>query len=384
VVYDLIILGCGSMGAATALAAAKRGAVVLALDRASVPNTIGEHHAGARMFRTSYSEHPDYVPLLRRSFDLWKQIESASSRDLFHVTGGLYIGPENGPLIAGAAHAARLHGLAHDMLSCAELVRRFPAFSPPPDAVALFERDAGVLRPEACVQAMARQARDAGATIGTFETVLEFGHGALGEVVTDRARYRGEKLVITAGPWTSRVLASCLTPVPGAPALRITRQSLGWMKPDDPAGFAPARFPCWAWEDQPGSLVYGFPVLPGDADMRVARHRPGPEADPDTLSREPTPQDAADFEPGVRAVLPTCGPLSRAGVCLYTNSADGHFIIDRLPGADAVHLACGFSGHGFKFAPAVGEVLAGLALDGRAPLPVDFLSLSRFAGGGNA
>lgn len=369
------------MGSATALAAARRGAVVLALDRAGVPNQTGEHHGGARMFRTSYFEHPDYVPLLRRSFELWKQIESASRRDLFHVTGGLYMGAEGGTLIAGAVGAARAHGIEHRVLSRAEVAREFPAFTPPADSVGVHERDAGVLRPEACVEAMARQARDAGATIGTFETVLEFGHGAGVEVVTDRARYRGDQLVITAGPWTSRVIASCLTPVAGAPALRVTRQSLGWMRPANASGFAPASFPCWAWEDRPGSLVYGFPVLPGETEMRVARHAPGAEADADTVSREATAEDAADFEPGVRAVLPGCGELSRAGVCLYTNSTDGHFIIDRLPGADAVHVACGFSGHGFKFAPAVGEVLAGLALDGRSPLPVEFLSMSRFGGG---
>ncbi|MBM4108828.1 MAG: N-methyl-L-tryptophan oxidase [Phycisphaerae bacterium] len=379
-IYDLIVIGCGTMGAATARAAAQRGAVVLAIDRHSVPNAFGEHHGEARMFRMSYSEHPDYVPLLRRSFDAWHEIQGQAGTDLFHATGALYLGRPDGPLIAGALRSARRHGLEHEALDPDAARARWPMFRVPAGVACVFERSAGVLRPEACVRAMARQARHAGATIGTNEEVRGFSTGAMVEVETDRARYRGRSLVIAAGPWTSRVLAGAAPPVSGSPALSVTRQALGWLKPHDPSAFGAGTMPCWAFEDGPGSLLYGFPVLPGHTEMRVARHRKGPPADPDTIDRAPTPADTADFASGVRSVLPDAGPVSRTGVCLYTSSRDDHFIIDRVPGSEAAFVACGFSGHGFKFAPAVGEALADLALTGATPLPIGFLSMERFGG----
>lgn len=382
-IYDLIVIGCGTMGAATARAAGKRGAVVLAIDRHSVPNAFGEHHGEARMFRMSYSEHADYVPLLRRAFDGWHEIQREGGTDLFHVTGALYMGLPDGALISGALRSARQHGLEHELLDAEGVRARWPMFRVQDGFACLFERSAGVLRPEACVRAMARQARNAGATIGTNEEVRSFSTGAIVEVETDRARYRGQALVIAAGPWTSRVLAGAAHTVPHPPMLSVTRQPLGWRRPRDPASFGVSAMPCWALEDEPGSLLYGFPVLPGETEMRVARHRKGQPADPDTIDRTPTAIDTADFAGGVVSVLPEGGPVSRTGVCMYTSSTDDHFIIDRVPGSEGAFVACGFSGHGFKFAPAVGEALADLALAGTTPLPIGFLSLDRFGGSGD-
>lgn len=375
-IYDLIVIGCGTMGAATAWAAARRGAVVLALERHAPPHERGEHHGEARMFRTAYSEHADYVPLMRRALKLWGQIRSSTGIDLLHVTGAIYLGRPDGPLVAGALEAARRHGLEHEILGPHDAAVRWPQFRVPDGFACVHESSAGVLRPEACVRAMARLARDAGASIGTNEEVRSFCAGSLVEVTTDRARYRGRSLVIAAGPWTQRVLASA--EAGGLPPLKVTRQALGWMSPDDPSGYALGRLPCWAFEDADGSLLYGFPILPGGEGMRVARHRKGPPVDPDAIDRTPTPDDTADFEEGVRRVLPGSGRVARTGVCMYTSSPDDHFIIDRLPGCSNVLVACGFSGHGFKFAPAIGEALADLALAGRTDLPVGFLSLERF------
>ncbi len=375
-IYDLIIIGCGTMGSATAWAAARRGAVVLALERHGVPNDRGEHHGEARMFRTSYAEHPDYVPLMQRALDLWGRAQAAEAGDLFHVTGALYLGPPDGALIAGALRSAREHGLPHEELDEAAVGERWPAFRVPRGYACVYEPSAGALRPEACVRALARQARDAGASIGTNEEVRSFTGGELIEVETDRARYRGRALAITAGPWTAKVLSAA--GVEGLPPLTVTRQSMGWMRPVEPSAFGADRVPCWACEDVPGSLVYGFPILPGGDAMRVARHRKGTPVDPDAIDRTPAPQDAADFEEGVRGVLPGAGHVVRTGVCMYTCSTDDHFIVDRLPGHGRVFVACGFSGHGFKFAPAIGAALADLALEGRTDLPVGFLSLGRF------
>lgn len=378
--YDVIIIGAGTMGIAAAAELARREAMVLALDQFSVPNAFGEHNGGARMFRTSYYEHPGYVPLLRAAFDGWKRLEARARRDLFHVTGALYLGREEGDLIRGALEAGRRHGLELQKLD--DVRARFPQFRPPDGMTALFEAAAGVLRPEACIEAFAAAARDLGATIGTHEQVTAI-HPGDSEIAvdTDRARYRGRAAIITAGPWTSRLLGGLNSPV-RLPTLTTTRQVIGWLRPLDPGPHTVAAgFPCWAVEDSPGSLHYGFPILPGDADMRFARHFKGPACDPDSIDREAQPAEIDAAAQYARGMLEAGreASLSRTGVCMYTNSPDSHFIIDRLPGSDNLFLACGFSGHGFKFAPVIGEVLADLALDGGTGHEIGFLTLARFA-----
>ncbi|MCC6676550.1 MAG: N-methyl-L-tryptophan oxidase [Phycisphaerales bacterium] len=381
-IYDVIIIGSGTMGIAAAAELARRDAMVLALDQFSVPNPFGEHHGGARMFRSSYYEHPDYVPLLKSAFAGWKRLEGETGRSLFHVTGGLYLGPADGDLINGALRAGREHGLEIDLLD--DVRARFPRFRPPDAFSALFETAAGVLRPEACIEAFAAVARDHGATIGTHERVTAVHPGDTEVAVdTDRARYRGRAAIITAGPWTQKLLSAIDCPAP-LPPLTTTRQVIGWLRPEAaqaPAFSTDAGFPCWAVEDSPGSLHYGFPILPGDPDMRFARHFRGPACDPDAIAREADPEELRGPAEFSRSLF-NDGPgmvLSRSGVCMYTNSTDSHFIIDRLPGSDNIILACGFSGHGFKFAPVMGEILADLALDGDTDHAIEFLSLARFA-----
>lgn len=381
-VYDVIIIGSGTMGIAAAAELARRDAIVLALDQHSVPNTFGEHHGGARMFRSSYYEHPDYVPLLKAAFAGWKRLEADTRRELFHVTGAVYLGPPQGELIRGAVEAGRLHGL--DIEAVENTGSRFPQFRVPTGHAALYEHAAGVLRPESCIEAFAAAARDHGATIGTHERVTAIHPGDVEVAVdTDRARYRGRAVVVTTGPWTSKLLGGMDLARP-IPSLATTRQVMGWLAPSAdaaPSFQVDSGFPCWAIEDSPGSLHYGFPVLPGDHDMRFARHFKGSECDPDAMSRLAEPEELqgpAEFTRSLFAAGPGMN-LSRAGVCIYTSSPDSHFIIDRLPGSDNIVLACGFSGHGFKFAPVVGEVLADLALDGETPHDIDFLSLDRFA-----
>lgn len=381
-IYDVIIIGAGTMGIATAAEAARRDAAVLALDQFSVPNTMSSHHGGARMFRTSYYEHPDYVPLLRTAFDGWKRLEDETKRELFHVTGGIYLGREDGELIRGAMEAGRLHGLDIQRVDAATMASRFPAFRVPDGMVGLFESAAGVLRCEACIEAMAAVARDKGATLGTNERVEAIRPGDVEVVVeTDRARYRGRSVVIAAGAWTGKLLSG-LKKVSGLPELTPTRQVIAWLKPEPAhaASFGVASgFPCWAIEDAPGSLHYGFPVLPGDRDLRIARHHRGPTADPDAMDRKAAAGETDELFAYTRGLLPEAGELSRTGVCLYTNSVDSHFIIDRLPGSDNIFVACGFSGHGFKFAPVMGQVLADLALEGETEHAIEFLGLARFS-----
>jgi sarcosine oxidase len=384
--YDALILGTGTMGVAAALALARRGRLALGVDKASVPNTMSEHFGGARMFRTAYYEHPAYVPLLKRSRELWLELNASCGRTLYHETGGLYLGPaRGGEVVDRSAEAARQHGIPHEVLSSDEIAARFPQFRPPAgfhDWIGLVEPAAGVIRPELAVASMAGLARDAGATLGTHEEVQEVIPGDEIEIVTDRARYHGKTLIVTAGAWTRKILS--LSDLP-APAITVTRQPIGWFKPPpDEAAFAlqgPGKPPCWAFEDEPGSLLYGFPVLPGEDSFRVARHRRGAVVDPDAIDRTVTAADVADFEPAIRSLLPGSGEVARSAVAFYANSEDSHFIIDRLPGHPNIVVAAGFSGHGFKFAPVVGEILADLAADPAVPVPpeLSLFSLGRFA-----
>lgn len=374
-IYDAIILGSGAMGAAAALALARRGLVTLAFDRHAVPNTLSEHFGAARMLRTAYYEHPSYVPLLLESRERWLALNHAASRTLFHATGGLYMGPPTGEVVPGSLRSAAQHNLPHERLSLAQIRERFPEFHPPASSEAVFEPLAGVIEPEEAIAAMARLARESGASIGTHEEVLHLEPRRELTVVTDRSRYRTRHVIVTAGAWSQTLLRESGF---HTPTITATRQPLGWFKPTGAEAFRPSSaMPAWALEDGPGSLLYGFPILPGHADFRVARHHRGNPIDPSTLDRTVHPADLADFEPGVRALLPRCGEVSRAAIAHYSLSGDGHFIIDRLPDDERVLLATGMSGHGFKFAPVVGEILADLVQHGETPRDIALFSLDR-------
>lgn len=373
--YDCIIIGAGTMGSAAALMMARRGTAVLAIDRSGVPNTASEHFGEARLFRTAYYEHPAYVPLLVRARELWLSLNAQARADLYTETGAVYGSYPGGEVVPGSIASAREHGVPIEELSSHAASDRFPTLRFPAEWSAAFEPHAGVLRPEATVAAMARLARDAGATFGTHEEVLSIEPcGDEVRVRTDRTTYTGRSAVITAGAWSQRILeASGLS----SPRITPTRQPLGWMKPTDAARFAVGSHPSWAAEDAPGSLLYGFPILPGASDFRVARHKLGPVADPDNVDRTPSIEDIADFESGVRRHLVDPGEVSRAAIACYSNSHDGHFIIDRVPADANVLIASGFSGHGFKFSPVIGEVVAGLVLDGRCEFDLSLFGLSR-------
>lgn len=384
---DVIVIGVGSMGAATCWRLAARRVRVVGLEQFSIPHALGSQHGGSRMIRLAYFEHPDYVALLRKAYALWDQLALETGAAVLHRTGGLYLGRPDGALVGGSLRAAREHGLDHELLSARDVAMRFPQFRLPDDAAALWEPEAGYLVPEAAVAACAARALALGAELRAHERVVEWRVVPGGvEVRTDRAHYAAARLVITAGPWAARVVGSLGVP------LRVTRQVVGWYAPRRPEQFTADRFPCWALDPAPASayrgLCYGFPLsLPasGMLGLKAAWHAPGQDADPDTVDRAIHTDDLADVEATLAEYLPDAvGPLLAARVCLYTNSPDGHFLLDHLPspgdaGPPRVALAAGFSGHGFKFASVVGEALAELALDGRSTLPIGFLSLRRFA-----
>ena len=371
--YDVIVVGVGAMGSAACYQLASRGARVLGLEQFDIPNARGSSHGQSRMIRMAYYEHPDYVPLLRRAYELWDEIEGVSGQKLLHITGGVYMGPPDGEVVAGSLQSARRHGLGHELLDRAALAGRFPQFRVPDDWQALYEDRAGFLLPERAVAAYAEAALRRGADLRGHEPLTAWRATDRGVVVaTTRGEYEAERLVFCGGAWSGKLLADLGVP------LVVTRQVLGWVWPRRPEWFEMGRLPVWAVE-KPGGLYYGFPMMPDSPGLKLADHSFGTPTDPDRVAREVTPEDEDTFRPALARYVPEAdGPTLAVRVCLYTHSPDRHFVIDRHPAYDRVTVACGFSGHGFKFASVIGEVLADLATRGKTSLPASFLGLSRF------
>ena len=379
--YDVIVAGVGSLGSAACYHLAERGVKVLGVERFEIPHTEGSHHGHSRMIRQAYFEHPDYVPLLRRAYELWDELQRASTNEFFHVTGGLYVGPGDGAIVPGSLKAARMHGLDHSLLSAEEVIARFPDIQPPADHLHFYEACGGFLVPERAVLAHADAAHQAGATIQTGEALVSWSsHPDHVELVTDKARYTAEKLVLTAGAWSAGLAQEL------GIGLRVTRQVLAWFHPlGDRDRFSPGRFPCWFIESEPPYGHYGFPILPGDPGLKIAQHKPGEEIDPLSPHDPPRVEEIAALRAVLESHFPACaGELAHACTCKYTVSPDSHFIVGAHPGHERVVIACGLSGHGFKFSSVLGEVLADLACSGRSSLPIEFLDPLRFADQGVA
>lgn len=369
--YDAIVLGTGGVGSAALFHLAKRGARVLGLDRFPVGHDRGSSHGQSRLIRQAYFEHPDYVPLVRRAFELWSELEQAAGGQLYFETGLLEVGLPEGEVIKGVRESARLHGLEIEDLTAAETRRRFPQFQVGDELAAVFERRAGYLLVERCVEAHADQAARLGAEIVTGTSVSAWHADGSGVVVeTDRGRYSADRLVIAAGAWSGALLAELGVP------LEVRRKPLYWYATQDnsyrPASGCPAFY-----FDLPHGAFYGIPQI-DELGVKVAEHSGGQVVDdPLTVQREVLAdhQRVAEF---AAAHLPRATTRRTAhAVCMYTMSPDAHFIVDRHPRHPQVAFAAGLSGHGFKFTCVLGEALAELTLDGGTDLPIGFLSAGR-------
>ena len=372
--FDVIVVGVGAMGAATCSALARRGVRVLGLEQFDLPHARGSSHGYSRVTRTAYYEHPDYVPLLRRAHTLWAELEQESHERILDLVGGLYLGPPNGPLVGGSLRSAQEHGLRHEMLDHAALARRYPQFTVPEDWVGLLESEAGFLRPELAISAFADCAMKRGAEIHGHEEVMSWEASASHARVTTRhATYEAEKVVFAGGAWSNRLVRDL------GVDLVVTRQVLGWVWPRDWQAFQPDKLPVWMIDRLDGTVYYGFPMITQSPGFKLALHAPLQPTDPNHVAREVLPGDEETFRPCLRQFIPKAdGPLLALRTCLYTNSPDGHFIVDRHPQHARALVAAGFSGHGFKFASVIGEALADLATRGNTSLPIDFLGLGRF------
>jgi sarcosine oxidase len=374
--YDAIVVGLGAHGSSAAYHLAKRGLRVLGIDRFARGHTLGSSGGLSRIIRLSYYEHPDYVPLLRRAWQLWRELEQESGETLLTQTGGLYMGPPEGELVPGALASAQKHRLKHEMLDTAELRKRYPLFRIDDDWIGLFDVQAGWLAPERSIETHLRLAERHGATFHFGDPVSRWerdGEGA--RVTTARGTWSAGRLVLTAGAWMSELQPDL------AADLWVERNVLFWFEPRErTAEFAAS--PVWIMEDitRPQGLpayrlFYGFPY---DAEhgLKLAGLHIGDRVDPNTVEREPREIDEERVRAFLRRRIPSAdGERRLAKVCMYTNSPDGHFVIDRADPTVTYASAC--SGHGFKFASAIGELLAEMST-GNANAPT-FLGRARLA-----
>ena len=363
------------MGAAACAHLAGRGASVLGLEQFTIPHDLGSSGHHSRAFRLAYYEHPDYVPLLKRSRELFLELNRESADPIFHATGGIYIGIEGGEFVEAAQIAAQIHDIEFERLDAAAIRNRFPAFEIPDDFVGLFESGAGWIVPELAITTHVEAARRHGADIREHVNVQSWkaeGDGV--RLMTSAGDFTADRLIISSGAWAPGFL-------PELP-LHVSRQVLGWVKPANPEQLACGKLPIWAIELDDESLLYGFPMAvagQGPSGFKAAHHWPAERCDPDATNRSAQPGDEDDFLPHLRRFMPeAAGPVQDIRICLYTNSTDSHFIIDHHPEHEQVIIASGFSGHGFKFQPVIGEILADLAMTGKTSHSIEFLKLDRF------
>jgi len=369
--FDVIVLGTGGVGSAATFHAARRGLRVLGIDRFPGGHDQGSSHGLTRIIRMAYFEHPDYVPLLRRAYDLWDELSALAGCKLFHRTGLLQIGPMSGTVIPGVLQSARQHQLPIEQLSNSDVHDRFPGFSVPSGSEAVYEKNAGFLLVELCVLKHLELAQSHGAQLVIGESVQGW-HSNKGdiEVITDQSTYRTKRLIITAGAWTSTLLHALGIP------LTVRRKHLHWRRTTSDVY---RNGSCFFYE-MPTGYFYGFPQI-DDRGIKVAEHSGGESViDPLKASRDIDPLDTRRIDEFLRVAMPQVSTTNTGhAVCFYTMSPDENFFVDQHPNHSNVAFAAGLSGHGFKFASVLGETLVDLVTQGASSLPIEFLSLKRLA-----
>ncbi|MGL4286063.1 MAG: N-methyl-L-tryptophan oxidase [Phreatobacter sp.] len=372
--YDVIVAGVGAMGSAACWQLARRGQRVLGLERFDIPHAMGSSHGVNRMIRLAYFEHPSYVPLLRRAYQVWRETEQLFGEQLLHVTGGLDVGAPDGRLVSGSLAACREHDLDHEVIEARDLMRRFPAYRVPLDHVGNYQPDAGFVMSERALIAQATMAIAAGAEIRAREPITgwEPTSGGGVRVTTPKGVYEAGRLILSTGAWIgdhAPALASLAVP---------ERQVLGWFQPRQPEHFKFGAFPVSIVQTAQTNC-YQFPVfgVPG-FKIGIFHHR-RQSGHADSLSREPDAEDEAALRGVVREVFPGAdGATLALRACMFTNTPDEHFVVDVLPGLPQVVVASPCSGHGFKFASVMGEILADLATTGSTRHDLSLFRLDRF------
>jgi sarcosine oxidase len=373
-VHDVIVVGVGGMGAAACWQLARRGLRVLGLERFDIPHDRGSSHGVTRIIRLAYYESPAYVPLLRRAFELWGEASRASGERLLVTTGSLDAGPPDSEVFNGSLESCRVHDLAHEVLTGAEVNARHPGYGLPGNFAAVFQPDGGFVLSERAIVVHVTMAIAAGAEIHAREAVLSWSRlpGGGVRVVTTRGEYEAGRLVLSPGAWIGDL-------VPALHAVAVPeRQVLGWFQPGHPARFSPDAFPV-ANLDLAEGRYYLLPVwsVPG---LKVGLyHHLGETGHPDALPRTVGAPDEAALRACIARYFPDAdGPTMALQACVFTNTPDEHFIIDALPGAEEVLVVSACSGHGFKFVPVVGEIVADIITTGRSRFDLSMFRIDRF------
>jgi sarcosine oxidase len=371
--YDVAIVGLGAMGSSTAYQLTKRGAKVVAFDRFAPPHAMGSSHGKTRIIREAYFEHPLYVPLVRRAYDLWDELARDARRPLLKKTGGVMIGPESGELVRGAKASALEHKISHRIFTAEGIRVHFPAFDPLEDWIGIVEPRAGVLFADLCVQTFIELATRQGAAVHVNDPVLSWKADGSGvQVRTAYGAYTAGRLVLTAGPWMRELVPDLALP------LAVERQVFHWYEPQTSrALFDPNRCPVTLWEYAPGKI---FAVIPDFGDgIKIMIHHEGELTTADNVRRDVTHEEDARILDLLRRFLPRAkGRKLASQVCLYTNTPDSHFLIDAHPLHSQVIIASPCSGHGFKFSSVIGEILADVATDAVPKFDLSPFGLRRF------
>jgi len=374
--FDVVVIGLGGMGSAIAAHLARRGSRVLGLEQGTTPHDLGSSHGKSRVIRQAYFEDPAYVPLLLRTYELWRELERQANVPLLSITGGLMLGREQDVVVAGSLRSAQQYQLPHELLDGRALRQRFPQFNPSPDTVALFEHNAGVVRPESAITAHLQVAAAAGAELHMNEGVLGWEATAGGVVVrTTRRQYHAGQLVLAAGPWLAKHLPGFQLPI------RLERQLQFWFEPKSAiAEFTAPNFPVWLWQADSGGHPYGIPALDGDGLVKCALHHSvsAPVADVAQINRDVSETEIIRMRETLKRLVPSlAGRCVSARTCIYTTLPDEHFLLDRHPDHPAVLVVSPCSGHGFKFCPVVGEIAADLLTRGETRHPITIFNLKR-------
>jgi sarcosine oxidase len=373
--YDAIVVGLGAMGSAAAFHLARRGKRVLGLERFDIPHAMGSSHGVNRIIRLAYYEDPSYVPLLRRAYELWRELETGFGEQLLHITGSIDASERESWVFARSLESCIEHDLPHEILDAAQLRERFPAFQLPAGHFALLQPEGGFLASERAIVAHATGALAAGAELHAHEPVLAWESRSGGvRIETDRGVYEAERLVISAGAWAGSLLPDL------AHLFVPERQVLAWFQPSRPELFAPERLPVFnlAAGDE---RLYGFPVF-GIPGFKFGRYHHRHEiVDPETMNRDADRTDEDLLRELAGRYFPEgVGPVMSLKTCIFTNTPDEHFVLDTLPGDERVVIASPCSGHGFKFASVLGEIIADLATSGFTRHNIDLFKLNRFVG----
>ena len=371
--FDCIVIGVGAMGSSTLYNLAKRGRRVLGLEQFDIPHAEGSSHGVNRIIRLAYYEHPSYVPLLRRAYELWSKIESIAGEQLIYKTGSIDTAPAGHEVFEGSLESCLLHDIPHRVLNHAQINEQFPGYQLPLGHMGILQQDGGFVLSERSIVAYANAAMSEGAEIHAREVVSAWEPDRGGvRVFTDSGEYTAQRLIITAGAWASGM-------IPILDGLAVPeRQVLAWLQPIDGSLYTPDVFPVFnAYFDE--GRYYGFPVF-GIPGFKVGRYHHLEEIiDPDSTIKTVNGEDEALLRSAVERYFPKAnGTTMTLKTCMFTNTPDEHFIVDSLPGNTQVVVAAGFSGHGFKFASVIGEILSDLAINGETEHNIDLLKIDRF------